>query len=162
RPHAVSVGPIPAEVFVTPKADQQAEAETENATSVGDAESGAAASPSPIPAGPLSPGSGSSIPLLIVAAYGCGVALLLSRFLIGLLALVRLRRSACPVSGDVAELFRKISGQAGESVRLLASDQVQLPLAHGGWRPTIVLPASLCRDGEQARLRYALAHEWSH
>src|SRR5207302_8833930 len=62
----------------------------------------------------------------------------------------------------VAGACREVAGPAGGRVRLLASDRAALPLMFCWWRPVIVLPADLCRDGDSAALRYCLAHEWSH
>jgi beta-lactamase regulating signal transducer with metallopeptidase domain/protocatechuate 3,4-dioxygenase beta subunit len=103
-----------------------------------------------------------SVPQLLALAY-CGVVVvLLGRVLIGLAVLTRLSRQAVPVPPDVAELFRAIAGPAGDRVRLLAHEAVALPLTYRGWRPVILLPAPLCREGDAVALRFALAHEWSH
>ena len=40
--------------------------------------------------------------------------------------------------------------------------RVELPLAYGLWRPTILLPEEMCVVGTELGLRYSLLHEWSH
>lgn len=42
------------------------------------------------------------------------------------------------------------------------SDPIELPIVFGWRRPVILLPASVCRAGNETALRYCLAHEWSH
>src|SRR5262249_55582268 len=58
--------------------------------------------------------------------------------------------------------FETIAGPRGKRVCLLASRQIELPLAFAGWRPVIVLPDHLCRQGDQKAIGYCLGHEWSH
>ncbi len=117
----------------------------------------AAASQPPAPGPSLSAGS-----RLIVFGYSAVVAVLLIRMFIGLAYLSWLRHQAYPVPQEVLDLFARIAGAAGQRVRLLASDAIELPLALPGWRPTILLPGALCRGGNTVALRYGLAHEWSH
>lgn len=99
---------------------------------------------------------------IVLVTYGCVAAGLLGRAAVGLGYLVWLCRKATPVSPEVAELFQEIAADAGQCVRLLASDRIDTPMAFGVGRPTILLPEELCRSGDTAALRYSLAHEWSH
>jgi beta-lactamase regulating signal transducer with metallopeptidase domain/uncharacterized GH25 family protein len=103
-----------------------------------------------------------SLPLVIVLTYAGAVVVFALRRLAGLVQLRRLQAGAYPATGQAAELFAEIAGKAGTRVRLLASDQVEMPLAFRSRRPVILLPGSLCRSGDTAGLRYCLAHEWSH
>jgi protocatechuate 3,4-dioxygenase beta subunit len=103
-----------------------------------------------------------SLPEAVVLAYAAAVALLLLRGLAGWALLRRLYRGSSPVPAGVAALFRGVAGPAGAGVRLLASRRLDLPLTFGWRRPVILLPEGLCRDGDEAALRYCLAHEWSH
>src|SRR5262249_7859075 len=101
-------------------------------------------------------------PAMLVAAYGALALGFAIWWLAGLVKLVRLIRSTVPVPAQVAALFRLITGDQGKSVRLLASDRIDLPLTFTLRQPIIVLPLSLCTTAEAADLRYCLAHEWSH
>jgi beta-lactamase regulating signal transducer with metallopeptidase domain/protocatechuate 3,4-dioxygenase beta subunit len=103
-----------------------------------------------------------SLAALIALAYGLIVTAFLAWYGAGVLRLVWLYRSTYAVPGHVLDIFRIISGPRGHAVAVRASDQVELPIAFRGWRPVIVLPASLCHDSDNAALRFGLAHEWSH
>jgi beta-lactamase regulating signal transducer with metallopeptidase domain len=101
-------------------------------------------------------------PAMLVAAYvalAVGFALW---WLAGVVQLVLLVRSTTAAPALVVALFRQITGSQGAGVRLLASDRIALPLTFTLRQPVIVLPLSLCRAGDEADLRYCLAHEWSH
>src|SRR5437588_854633 len=103
--------------------------------------------------------------LIELTLLGCLLAPwagLLLRWRAGAVQLAWLCRSAGAPPAAVARVFREVAGPAGGRVRLLASDRAALPLMFCWWRPVIVLPARLCRDGDTPALRYCLAHEWSH
>jgi len=103
-----------------------------------------------------------ALPLPLVFAYAGLATGFLVWWLAGLMKLVRLHRSTYPAPALAADLFRAIAGPAGERVRLLASNRLDLPLTYNGRRPVIVLPGCLCDGDDMAALRYCLAHEWSH
>jgi beta-lactamase regulating signal transducer with metallopeptidase domain len=103
-----------------------------------------------------------SVAELITAAYGIVVAVFLARYAASALTLLRLYRGTEPVPNSVRDTFREIAGPAGDRVDLRASACLELPVAFRGWRPIIVLPASLCRTADNGALRFSLAHEWSH
>src|SRR4051794_15580115 len=88
-----------------------------------------------------------SVSLAVVGVYLVLATLLLLRWLVGVGQLLRLCRSAVPPPSGVVRLLRAVAGPAAERVRLLASDRVRLPIMFCWWRPIIVLPADLCRDG---------------
>ena len=67
-----------------------------------------------------------------------------------------------PAPAAVRDRFLAISGPAGERVRLLVSDRIALPFTYTWARPVILLPARSATGDDEAALRYALAHEWSH
>jgi beta-lactamase regulating signal transducer with metallopeptidase domain len=103
-----------------------------------------------------------SLPQMLVFAYLLLSAGVLIWWLLGLLKLVWLYRSTYPATSNVLAVLRQIAGPGAERVELCASDQLELPLTFTWRRPIIVLPGSLCRDGDESSLRYCLAHEWSH
>jgi protocatechuate 3,4-dioxygenase beta subunit len=102
------------------------------------------------------------VSLLVVLAYAAAAAVLGARWLIGFVRLRRLLRGARRVPPSVALEFWKVAGAGGLRVELLQSERVSLPLTFGVRRPVILLPAAMCRGGDRADLRFALAHEWSH
>jgi beta-lactamase regulating signal transducer with metallopeptidase domain/5-hydroxyisourate hydrolase-like protein (transthyretin family) len=117
-----------------------------------------AADPPPAPA----PAFADYVVGAILTAYAAIVAGLAVWSLTGLILLLRLYRSTYPVPPEVIDLFDRIAGPDGASVRLLASDRLELPIAFALWRPVIVLPGAMCRARDSLALRYSLAHEWSH
>ena len=129
---------------------------------------------------------------IMLAAYAFGVVAMLIWYLIGFFTLVWLNATARAVPDEVAKQFRAAtSDPAALRVRLCMHPRVELPLAYGLIRPTILLPESMCTacissasplagegrgdgnslslplgegrgEGAAAALRYSLLHEWSH
>jgi beta-lactamase regulating signal transducer with metallopeptidase domain/protocatechuate 3,4-dioxygenase beta subunit len=119
----------------------------------------------PTPAGPTPPASAvltDLAPRLIVGGYAALACCLLAWRLVGAARLRRLSRTAYPAPEAAAVVLARIAGPAGWRVRLVASDQIELPLTFGWLRPVILLPGALCRSADAPALRYCLAHEWSH
>lgn len=114
-------------------------------------------SPAPPPAAPSWPPS-----RVALLAYGAINAGLLLWLLLGLLRLALLWHRARPASPEAVALLKEVAGPAADRVHLLASNEIDSPVAFAGWRPVIVLPESLCGPDGRGVLRYALAHEWSH
>jgi protocatechuate 3,4-dioxygenase beta subunit len=88
--------------------------------------------------------------------------LLAARWLLGLALLWHLQRNSTPVPRCVTGLFYEVAGLFGRGVQLLMSERISVPLVFGWRRPVILVPASLCRLGDEEELRFGLAHEWSH
>lgn len=101
-------------------------------------------------------------PRLLVLAYLGLTSVFVLWWLAGFVKLKRLCRSTQPAPALATELLEQIAGPAGRHARLRVSDRLDLPIMFGWRRPVILLPASLCRSGDEAALRYCLAHEWSH
>ncbi len=98
----------------------------------------------------------------IVAAYLTGVAAMMAWSLVGLLAVRRLLRSLRPADDACRAVLREIAGPASDRVALLVSPRASQPCALA-WRPTtIVLPETMALGDDPQKLRWALAHEWSH
>jgi beta-lactamase regulating signal transducer with metallopeptidase domain len=93
------------------------------------------------------------------AVFGC---LLLIRWTLGQLVLWRLLSASVPPPVTVNRLFRAMTAQATRPPRLLVSGRVRVPLSCGIIRPTVVIPAELCRSDHGDRLRWVLAHELTH
>jgi hypothetical protein len=100
--------------------------------------------------------------LVLVSVYLAGVGLLAARWVLGLALLWHLQRNSAPVPRRVTGLFYQVAGLSGRGVQLLLSERICVPLVFGWTRPMILVPASLCRLGDEEELRFGLAHEWSH
>jgi beta-lactamase regulating signal transducer with metallopeptidase domain/5-hydroxyisourate hydrolase-like protein (transthyretin family) len=111
---------------------------------------------------PVSHAARFSTPMLTVFAYFSLTSVFVLFWLAGVLKLRRLYHTTYPAPATASELLDQIAGPQGRRVRLLASDHLEQPITFGWQRPVIVLPAALCRRGEEEVLRYCLAHEWSH
>ncbi|HET6880941.1 MAG TPA: M56 family metallopeptidase [Pirellulales bacterium] len=96
-----------------------------------------------------------------VAAYVTGVALMASWWCCGLIALARLLRRATPANERCQALLTDVTTGHAYRVRLLVSGAAEQPFTFGWRRPTIVLPERLAW-GDEASLRWSLAHEWAH
>ncbi len=76
------------------------------------------------------------------------------RLAAGMLAVVRLLRSAQPAPGELASDFPQ--------VRLLMSPRIAAPVTTGLLRPTILLPAHLPQTLSRQQLEQVLLHELAH
>lgn len=128
---------------------------------------GARPDPALAPSGPAEPSPGwrwtaVSARSILLGGYLAAAVGNATWWLVGQVLLLRVTRSARPVSGAVREVFRELAGPGGERVALLESDRIALPLTYTWTRPVVLLPTTLCAGGGAAALRYALAHEWSH
>jgi beta-lactamase regulating signal transducer with metallopeptidase domain len=88
--------------------------------------------------------------------------LLFGRWLVGYSTLKGLLRSGCPAPEAVQHLFLTMAGSLRRRPCLLVSERVRVPVSCGLWRPTVILPPSLCHPGAQRRLRWVFAHELTH
>ena len=98
----------------------------------------------------------------IALAYASIAFVLFAWWLLGQCLLLRLYLTAKPAPEAVVDLFREVAGPAGDRVRLLQSDRVELPFTFTWWRPFILVPADFDCQVDAAMVRFALAHEWSH
>ncbi len=112
----------------------------------------------------------------VVASYFVGLLAIGVWSLMGLLALRRMLRGARPASATSRRMLREIAGPTSDRTALLISSRVGQPCAFGWRRTTIVLPegfdiadnadramhASQGENSPAQKLRWALAHEWSH
>jgi hypothetical protein len=61
----------------------------------------------------------------------------------------------------VLDLFEEMT-PSGPRPRLLVTSALRVPLSCGLWRPTVVVPESLCEPSAVDRLRWVFAHEYTH
>ncbi len=97
---------------------------------------------------------------ILGVVYATGASLILARWLLGYLGLVRFFWAATPAPPRATRLFNRMAtGRA--RARLLAAQRLRVPLSCGLLRPTVLLPASLC-NAPADRLRWIFAHELTH
>jgi BlaR1 peptidase M56/PDZ domain len=97
----------------------------------------------------------------VLGAYLLGVMWFLGRLAWGHWCLARCLRGAMPAPAEVWGVLEEMV-PGPNRLRVLISARARVPLSCGLWRPTIVLPPSLCESGAGSRLHWALAHEMAH
>jgi beta-lactamase regulating signal transducer with metallopeptidase domain len=91
---------------------------------------------------------------------GCGACMLW--LLIGYAALIRAKRSALPPPRWLLELIAELPRASNRRLSIIVTRRGGRAMSWGIWRPTIALPADLCRPANASRLRQVLLHELSH
>ncbi len=101
--------------------------------------------------------------LALAGLWLAGAALLLTRLIVGLLVLGRLRRTALPASEDSLCLLAECRAALGlgRPVRLAVHPRVYSPITLGLFRPTILVPPAWSALPETAR-HGSLLHELAH
>lgn len=123
--------------------------------------------PLPLPVAALRPGA-AAVALdpaaLVAAAWGAGVALMLVRLTGGALRVRALVARTTPLPEAWNAVVRRLSEQLGlrRAVRLLASPDLDGPVALGWLRPAVILPASLALGLPTPAVEALLAHELAH
>jgi beta-lactamase regulating signal transducer with metallopeptidase domain len=99
-----------------------------------------------------------------LGAWALVSALLLSRVVWSLAALVRLKRAARPAPEPIRARFEELMRIAPGSrrARALVSDEVHAPVAAGIVKPAVLLPAFLADELSAAELDQVLTHELAH
>lgn len=103
-------------------------------------------------------------PALVALAFALGLLLAVSRFLLGLAAVERLRAKSRPIDDErlralADELSRRLNGS--RAVELRESPAVASPATVGWRRPLVILPRDW-RDWTESERRVVLAHEIAH
>ncbi len=98
---------------------------------------------------------------LVVVGYAAFALYFLGEFVLGHVALARLRRSSTPATLRVQGVAATVSGPR-KSPRVLVHDALASPVCFGVLRPTIVLPAALAKHATAEQLTWVLAHEVEH
>jgi beta-lactamase regulating signal transducer with metallopeptidase domain len=115
-------------------------------------------------AGEPAPSVSSAISGLLLLYWG-GVALVILRTIVARSRLVVVRQRAVTLSGPLWHARLRLAGDATgvpiETVRLLASPQVSVPMTWGVRHPVILLPQS-ARRWPAGRLQAVLRHELGH
>lgn len=105
------------------------------------------------------------IPWLLIAAvlYLSGAVLCTAWLLIGQWWLSRIHRSRLQMEPWLSQLFdRVVPYDTHRRLRLIVSDRCSRALSWGIWRPTVVLPVSLCRPENESQIETVLLHELGH
>lgn len=111
------------------------------------------------------PGNGPAIPWFAVLAgiWLVGTLVTLTRLLVDLARLTRLRQRSAPVTGERRALLNALATESGltRPVALLQSDDPSLLVTYCVRRPGIILP-SASSDWTDERWRIVLRHELAH
>jgi beta-lactamase regulating signal transducer with metallopeptidase domain/protocatechuate 3,4-dioxygenase beta subunit len=107
-------------------------------------------------------GNGRSWRLILGAAFMIGAALNLAWLALGAIQVIRLRRTAYAITPRLETLLARVSPERDPAPQVCLSRQIELPVAIGVLRPTIVLPDDFAASEPEERLEAALAHEWAH
>jgi beta-lactamase regulating signal transducer with metallopeptidase domain len=103
----------------------------------------------PMPAAPV---ERTDWALVLLAGYAVVALALLLRLFVDFLKVRKLISTATPLELPLE----------AQSIRLLASDSIETPLAAGFWRPAILFPAALAAKLSTEEMRHILVHESAH
>ena len=114
------------------------------------------------PVAPLRPRI--SWPVVLLAIWGCGVALLSIRLAAALAKVARLPRASQAVAEEIAEEARRIAGAVRclRKVEVRTSQIYAVPFQYGLLRPVVLLPERMCALGYRGQLPGIIAHELAH
>lgn len=103
-------------------------------------------------------------PLVLLAAWLIGCALMLSRIAHSYFALFQLRRrlNAAPVEQQARVQYLADLFGVRRAVRLFVTSRVKMPMTAGSFHPIIVLPAELARTLSENEFDSVVAHELAH
>src|SRR5206468_3694536 len=96
------------------------------------------------------------------SAYLIIAGIFLCRWLLSHVALWRLLRGARRAPAEINVLFRTVARGRSSRPRLLVSRRLKVPVSCGLWRPTVVVPESLCASDARDVLRWVFEHELTH
>ncbi len=102
---------------------------------------------------------------LAVCAYAIGSAGVVFWLGMGALAARRLVRAAQPAPEKLVELLREITSDDQDDAQLLVSSKINVPVALGTFRPTILLPQAFIKSAignPKSEIQTILAHEAAH
>ena len=92
-----------------------------------------------------------SWPLAILLAFVAGSLCMIVWLLVGMTSLWRIARRSQPAPERVRELFGRIAGEHHERIRLATTGRLELPIAFGLVRPTILLPQKTVPNRHRSR-----------
>jgi beta-lactamase regulating signal transducer with metallopeptidase domain/membrane-associated protease RseP (regulator of RpoE activity) len=96
------------------------------------------------------------------SAYLIIAWIFLCRWLLSHVALWRLLRGARRAPAEINLLFRTMARGRLSRPRLLVARRLKVPISCGLWRPTVIVPESLCASDARNMLRWVFAHELTH
>ena len=104
------------------------------------------------------------LPVLLVAGWGLGSAIMLGRLACGGWRLRALKRAAQEVPSPWGERFAEWQAEScpGRAARLLTSTQVQSPMAVGFGHPAVMVPADLAARLTREEFSQVCRHELGH
>ena len=101
----------------------------------------------------------------MIAAHGTGTTCVFAWLVLGAFAAHRLQRSAQAAPSDLTALLTEVAALQNISSRLpdlKVSDRVDVAVALGIFRPTVLLPKNWLKSHAPEQLRTILAHELAH
>jgi len=161
REVTVSARPAETSAAMTPNSDSEVSHAFPPSVSV------ARSTHAPVDSGPLSQANPSNFDvwklaaLVILGIHATAAIFFLVQWALGVVRLRRLQSDTAPAPVAVQHLWGELTQRQGTRVQLLLSNKIETPLIFGWLRPTVVLPRHIAA-GDQQRLRFCLAHEWSH
>jgi beta-lactamase regulating signal transducer with metallopeptidase domain len=158
---------VPGEVSITKVVTAAVVDPAAAATTITAAPDAAAASnkaPAGAAAGVTAAAPQTNWPAVIATLWLLGFLFVLTKLAAGLLRVDRVVKHSKLIDDGPTTILLKRSREklgVGRSIRLVRSDEVDVPFIWGWWRPVVVLPAAAA-DWSNDRLRTVLLHELAH
>jgi hypothetical protein len=99
-------------------------------------------------------------PSVLLAGWALVAALMLGRLAWSYGYVRWLQRTATPLGAAWQQRAARLTGS--RRARVYASNETQVPIAIGLWRPAILIPDPLLDQLTQAELDHIVLHEWAH
>jgi len=102
------------------------------------------------------------LPAWLARAYLAGLVICAGWLVLGRVFLMRVLRSAGSPEPWLEMVYDDVASPGRPRPRLLVCERSTRAFSFGLWRPTIVLPQSICRAEQAAVLGHVLRHELAH
>jgi beta-lactamase regulating signal transducer with metallopeptidase domain len=103
-----------------------------------------------------------SWPAVVVVTYLVGLVGIVLWLVVGAIAARRLVRRAQPAPAKLSDLFRRTIGGRSQLAELLVSEEIDVAVALGVFRPRVLLPQDWANSRAAEELSTVLAHEAAH
>lgn len=98
---------------------------------------------------------------ILVLSHVLAIAWFSLQWIAGRWRLRQISRSTFAPNQAVATIWKQVTQGNDSHVRLLVTNEIAAPMVFNWRRPVVLIPESIA-TGDQAVLRFCLAHEWSH
>jgi len=95
--------------------------------------------------------------LLCVVAFALAILFFAVESLVGMLRLRQITRAATQAPAALTALWQSVSGNHGQNVRLLVSDQIETPLTFGSLRPVILFSQRMLANSTRSEQRFCVS-----